>query len=473
MNTRYLGIDLGTSSVKVMLIDDSASPVDQADAHYRVRAPHPGHSEANPRDWWRTVVAAVRQLPERDRGQVLAVGLSGQMHGFVLSDAAGTPVRPAILWSDTRSARQLERYRALDTDTRRKLGNPVVTGMAGPGLLWLQESEPDSLRDARRVLQPKDWLRLRLTGRTFSEHSDASATLLYDVESGGWFHELCRDFGLDAELLPELLESGDTAGTLLPGAAAELGLPVSIPVIAGAGDTAAAALGNGLVTPGAAQLTLGTGAQIVVIGEKAVLHQEQEPVINLFRAATAGHWYRMAAMQNAGLALEWVRRILNLDWPDLYGSLDRNRLDPELLFLPWLSGERTPLLNPFARASWRGLHQGHTTEDMAAAALVGVALSIRAGLQALHGAGAKPELLRVAGGGSRNGTFVRLVADLLQTPLAVSDSPAASALGAALLARGAPVPDRAIPITHHPRELPDHLLHMIEMFEAQSLRHQA
>lgn len=446
-----------------MLIDEAGTPLAVTDGHYQVTVPQPGFAESDPRDWWQATVSAVRSLPAEERRNVQAVSFSGQMHGFVLTDQGGEPVRPAMLWSDTRSAAQLDRYGSLDPRTLLQLGNPIVTGMMGPGLLWLKEHEPASLTQARHALQPKDWLRLKFTGRAAAEHSDASATLLYDLEAADWHFGLCTELDLDRHFLPHLLKAGDQAGELLPAVADELDLPAGIPVIAGAADTAAAALGSGLLTPGDAQLTLGSGAQIIVIAESPQL--TAEPVIHQFRAASPGHWYRMAAMQNAGLTLDWVRRTLRLSWAELYGSLDEVEPDPELLFLPYLSGERTPLLDPTARASWQGLHLGHSPKHLAAAALTGVALSIRAGLQALNESGSRPQVIRVAGGGSRSQAFVQLLADVLQVPLALSDTPAASALGAALLARGGQPVVKDAQVTHEPEPMREQLVDSIESFQ--------
>lgn len=460
---RYLGIDLGTSSVKVLTCDAAGVPRAEASAAYPVLTPQPGQAESRPADWWSAVSRAVRQLPEGERQLVAAIGLSGQMHGFVPVDAAGNSLRNAILWSDTRAAAQLEHYRALPPALLRRLGNPVVTGMAGPGLLWLHEHEPALLARARFVLPPKDWLRLQLCGEAASEHSDASATLLYDVTRGSWSGELCAALNLDEALLPPLLEPREEAGRLLAAAADGLGLPAGIPVRAGAADVAAAAFGSGLTRGGDAQLTLGTGAQIVAITGQA--EPEAAPVVHLFRAVAEGSWYRMAAMQNAGLALDWVRRTLGFSWEELYGSLDPAALQPDLLFFPYLTGERTPLLDPAARASWQGLHLGHTRRDMAAAALAGVALSVLAGFRALQRAGVNPPVLRVAGGGSADGTFVQLLCDLLEVPLAVSDVRSASALGAALLARGGPGEgERAPEVSHEPRALPGNVLALRDAF---------
>lgn len=410
-----LGLDLGTSSMKAVVMDADGRMLAVSEAAYPVSAPRPGWAETDPDAWWGAAVAAARAIPERLRRGVAAIGLSGQMHSTVLCTAAGVPVRPAVLWSDTRSRTALGGYRALSEGERRRLGNPLVAGMTGPTLLWLAEHEPRGLESARWALLPKDWLRLRLTGLPGTDPSDGSATLLYDIAADGWAEEVVRRLGIPLRLLPPIQASHLPAGELRHGAASALGLAPGIPVVAGAGDTAAAAYGSGLVRPGDAQLSVGTGAQIVVIG--APERADPDPVVHLFRAAVPGQRYAMAAMQNAGLALRWVCDVLDLSWEELYGSFDPGRVPQGVVFLPYLSGERTPILDAGVRA-----------------ALAGVALAIRDGFGALVAAGHAVDALRLTGGGARDAGFVQLLADLIGVPLLLTDTPRASAVGAALLA---------------------------------------
>ena len=434
-----LGLDLGTGSVKALLMDTSGSILGEGGASYPVSSPRAGWAETAPLYWWEACIKAVRTAVGERGADVSALGLSGQMHGVVLSDAAGRPLRPAVLWADTRSAGLLDRYRALDDGLLQILGNPVATGMAGPTLLWLRENEPQEYRAARWALQPKDWLRLRLTGEAFSEPSDASATLLYDPEADRWSEAVIEALGLRGDLLPPLVASGASAGALSVEAADSLGLPAGVTVAAGAGDAAAALLGSGLLESGPVQLTVGTGGQI--LSARDSFSPDPNLRTHLYRAATAkpvALWYSMAAMQNAGLALVWVRRLLGASWRDVYK--EAFSVAPGaggVTFLPYLSGERTPHLDPEARGAWVGLGLDHERGHLLRAALEGVAFALREGLEALEEAGVETSELRLAGGGTLREPWRKLLADVLGRPLRpLPDEVAgnASARGAGLLA---------------------------------------
>ena len=435
----FLGLDLGTGSVKALLMSETGAVLGEASAPYSVNAPHPGWAESSPEEWWEAVAGAVRDAAGSHGARVAAIGLSGQMHGVVLSDASGRPLRPAILWADTRSREQLDDYRRLDEGLRRRLANPPATGMAGPSLLWLRGHEPETYDAARWALQPKDWLRLRLTGETAAEPSDASATLLYDLESGGWSDEAAHALGLRTDHLAPLVGSAETAGTLTSKAAEHLGLPVGLPVAAGAADTAAAILGAGLPGPSEPpQLTVGTGGQIVALRDRPAPDPRER--IHLYRTAwePAGRFYSMAAIQNSGLALEWARKVLGASWKDVYQeAFDVPPGAEELLFLPYLSGERTPHFDPDARGAWAGLGLNHDRGHLLRAALEGVAFALREGLEALEATGIHAPELRLAGGGATEELWQQLLADVLGRPLRILPDPAsssASARGAAILA---------------------------------------
>src|SRR5918998_3741822 len=278
----FVGLDLGTGSVKALVMDGEGHVRGEGSAQCRVEAPSPGWAESDPDEWWAAAGEAVRSATGSRGGEIEAVGLSGQMHGVVLSDDRHRPVRPAVTWADTRSRDQLEAYGRLDDGPRRRLGNPPWAGMAGPTLLWLRDNEPEGYRSARLALQPKDWLRLRLTGEAASEPTDASATLLYDVQADSWAYDVVEALGLRAELLASLTGSARPAGQLGNEAAQHLRLPPGTPVAAGAGDTAAAILGSGL-GPGSVQLTAGTGGQIVALRDAPA--PDPEGSVPLFRAA--------------------------------------------------------------------------------------------------------------------------------------------------------------------------------------------
>jgi xylulokinase len=431
-----LGLDLGTSSVKALLLGEDGISLGEGTASYPVRSPRSGWAESFPDDWWDAVVGATKTAIGPHGAQVVALGLSGQMHGVVLVDDHGTPLRPAVLWADTRSGEQLAAYRQLDEDAQRRLANPPAVGMAGPSLLWLHDHEPDVYAAARWVLQPKDWLRLRLTGDIFAEPSDASATLLYDLLSDDWDYPVVETLSLRPDLLAPLVASADIAGTLTEEAAGLFGLHAGLPVAAGAADTAAAMLGCGLVRPGFVQLTVGTGGQIVA--PKRSPEPDPHERTHLYCAAAPDLWYSMAAIQNAGLALEWARRVLGVSWEEVYD--EAFAVPPGaggVVFLPYLSGERTPRFDPGARGAWSGLGLGHSRGHLLRAALEGVAFALREGLEALEDAGIPVPELRLAGGGTASEPWRQLLADVLGRPLRLlPDAVAwvASARGAALLA---------------------------------------
>lgn len=425
-----LGIDLGTGSAKAIALHLDGTVIAEASHPYAVSAPHPGWAESNPNDWWNAVAIAVRAVVQACDEPIQAIGLSGQMHGVVLTDPTGNPLHPAILWADTRSSEVLHHYHALSPDLQQTLANPIAAGMAGCTLLWIRQHNPDLYATARWALQPKDWLRLRLTGAIATDPSDASGTLLYDVRADDWAGAVLEALALRTDWLAEIVPSGAIAGTLTSEAAADLGLPSKIPIVAGAADTAAAAIGSGLYHPGVMQLTVGSGAQLITLQSQPIPDPQRRT--HLFRSALPNQWYTLAAIQNAGLALEWVRQLLGFTWAEVYAEAFSVPAGCEgLTFLPYLMGDRTPHLDPNLRGSWIGLGLHHTRSHLMRAALEGVAFSIRQGLEVmpLH-----PSEIRLAGGGTLNPLWQQLLADVLQTPLRPVDIPAASARGAALLA---------------------------------------
>ena len=432
----FVGLDLGTGSVKAVLLAEDGTVRAEGSAGYAVSSPEPGWAESSPEEWWNAAAGVVREVVGDYGPDVAAIGLSGQMHGVVLSDEAGWPLRPAVLWADARSTGQLAAYRALDDGARRRLANPPAAGMAGPTLLWLRENEPEAYSSARWALQPKDLLRLRMTGEPAAEPSDASATLLYDLLSDAWDHELVDELGLREDLLAPLVPSWEVAGALTRDAAGHFGLRAGLPVAAGAGDTAAAMLGSGLLEPGVAQLTVGTGGQIVI--PRTPPEPDPHGRTHLYRAASPGLFYSMAAVQNAGLALEWARKLLGASWDEVYKEAFAVSPGSEgVNFLPYLSGERTPHLDPEARGAWTGLGLGHSRAHLLRSALEGVAFSLREGVESLEAAGMEIPDLRLAGGGTAKEPWRQLLADVLARPLRLlPDGVAgtASARGAALLA---------------------------------------
>ena len=427
-----LGIDLGTSSVKVIILDTEGRTLSMSKADYKVMASLPGWAESDPSEWWRATVSAVQAaVAQAPLARVSAIGLSGQMHGVVPTDKEGRPTRAALLWADTRAEAELERYQALPAVMLERLANPLVPGMAGPLLCWLKHHEASSYQATCWALQPKDWLRLCLTGTVAADPSDASATLLYDLEADRWADDVIVALGLKRDLFAAISPSGGLAGTLTTRAAEALGLSPGLPVATGAADTAAAALGTGLLAPGPIQLTMGTGAQLVRLCSEPRADPTRRT--HLYRAADGANWYVMAAVQNAGLALDWVRRTLGASWDDIYKSVDAVAPGAEgLTFLPYLTKERPHYRNLHSNGAFLGMRIDHQREHLLHAALEGVAFGIRVAFEALPGAN-ETTALRLAGGGSVHPAWRQMLADVLGRELVTVDTPAASGRGAALL----------------------------------------
>ncbi|GAC1482434.1 MAG: FGGY family carbohydrate kinase [Candidatus Dormibacteria bacterium] len=429
----FLGIDLGTSSAKALLLDVDGSVVGTGTASYAIHHPHPGWAESNPEDWWDAVTIAVQEAVVGRGVEVAAIGLCGQMHGVVLCNEDSHPVRPAILWADARARRQLEAYRELGPGLKRALANPISIGMAGPTLLWVRDHEAGLYRQTRWALQPKDWLRLRLTGEAATEPSDASATLLYDLSTDYWAKDVLDALDLRLDFLAPIRESSEICGTVLASSAPSWGIRPNVPVVGGAADTAAAALSSDLLDPGAVQLTIGTGGQFVAPRDRLAIDPTART--HIYRSAVPDRWYAMAAIQNAGLALEWVRTMLGASWDDLNREAFAVPAGSEgLSFLPYLTGERTPHFDSLARGAWVGLRLSHGRGHLFRAALEGVAFALKQAFEALLATGVSAGEIRLAGGGTLEPSWRQMLADVLQRELRAAGTALASAKGAALLA---------------------------------------
>ena len=371
-----LGIDLGTSGVKALVAGTDGGILGRGTAGYPVRVPASGRAEAAPGDWWLATRAAVREaLAEADRVTVAAMAVAGQMHGVVLVDDRAAPLRPAILWLDQRAAAEAATYQELPCEYTSVLGNRPSPGMAGPLLSWLMTHEPCTVRAAWWALQPKDWLRLRLTGQAATDPTDASGTLLFDLARNAWADPLIEKLGLPREKLPPVRRPADIGGHLLTGPAADLGLPPGIPVAVGAADTAAALFAAGLGAD-EAMLNLGSGGQWVVREDSFRPPGTAKPPdsTNLYRAVGDGY-YRLAPVQNVGVTLDWVRNLVGATWDELYDTASRPRRPDAPRFDPYLSPERW---NPGATGAWTGLTLAHEREDLMRSALDGVAGLLRA-----------------------------------------------------------------------------------------------
>ncbi|HEX6254403.1 MAG TPA: FGGY family carbohydrate kinase [Euzebyales bacterium] len=433
---RVLGIDLGTGSTKAAVVDDRGHVRGLGVAQHHIDRPEAGAAEIAPDAWLASASAATRDaMAAAGGGPVTAVGLSGQMHGVVCTDAAGLAVRPALLWPDVRASGACARYDRLPVAQRRALGNPVVPGMFGPMLAMALDAD-DGLRDRTRwALSPKDWLRLVLTGEAATEPSDASATLVWDVMSDTWSGAVLDALGIPGDLLPPVVASDDVAGRLTDDGARLLGLRDPVPVAAGGADTACALHGNVLPT-GHVQLSVGTGAQIVVPVDLPA--PVADPVTHRYRRAERSGWYAMAAIQNAGLALEWVCDVLRADWDEMHTALDTAPVGADgVTFHAYLTGERTPLNDATVRGAWQGLAANHDRATLLRSALEGVAFALRDGVDALLADDVPLGPVHLVGGGSLDPRWRHLLATVLGRPLHVRDQPHASVLGAARLAAAA------------------------------------
>jgi xylulokinase len=451
----HLGLDLGTSGVKSVLLDAAGAVVGQATAPLRLSHPHPLWSEQNPSDWWqatRKAVALLRQ--QHDVTRVRGVGLSGQMHGAVLLDAADHVLRPAILWNDGRAHAECVELEATEPRSRSITGNLAMPGFTAPKLLWVRRHEPDLFAQVRRVLLPKDWLRLRMTGEAVSDMSDAAGTLWLDVGARRWSQAMLAATDLSESQMAWLAEGTDIAGHLRPDIAAEWGLPAGIPVAAGASDNAAGAVGIGCMTPGQAFVSLGTSGVVFVV-DSAFL-PDPEHAVHTFCHCVPGMWHRMSVTLSAAASLAWWAHIAGADETNLLAELqDAGAASTNgPVFLPYLSGERTPHNDAGASGAFVGLRAAHGRADMTRAVLEGVAFALADGLNALEARGGRIHALTAIGGGARSALWLRTLASALDRPLCtVSVGEVGPALGAARLARIAggdgSVPDTCIslPIT--------------------------
>ena len=427
----YLGIDLGTSAVKVVLIDAAGALRAQASAPLGLSRPHPLWSEQDPAAWWQATGEAMAGLRgQADLSAVRAIGLSGQMHGAVLLDQADRVLRPAILWNDGRAGAECA---VLDPLARRLAGNPAMPGFTAPKMLWVRAHEPDIFAATARVLLPKDWLRLAMTGEAVSEMSDASGTLWLEVAARAWSPELLSATFLSPAHMPRLVEGSAPAGRLRPEVAAAWGLPAGCLLAGGGGDNAAGAVGIGAVAPGDAFISLGTSGVLFVVDEAT--RPDPERTVHAFCHCLPGLWHRMAVILSAAASLAWLARVTGAaDEAALLAEASAES-DDRLVFLPYLSGERTPHNDPAATGVFFGITGQTTRGDLARAVLEGVAFALADGLAALEARGPRIDGFSVIGGGSRSPLWSRILAAALDRPLRFhAGGEVGPALGAARLA---------------------------------------
>ncbi|WP_211444596.1 xylulokinase [Collimonas humicola] len=435
----YLGIDLGTSEVKVVLMDHAGNLLADAGSALTVSRPQPRWSEQDPEQWWQATgdtIAKLRAKAPQQFGEVRAIGLSGQMHGAVVLDAKDQVLRPAILWNDLRSISECAELTARAPQLHQIAGNLAMPGFTAPKLLWLARHEPEIFDAMATVLLPKDWLRLKLTGNKVSEPSDAAGTLWLDVAKRDWSDQLLAATGMRRAHMPRLVEGGESSGTLLPEVAKAWGLSPAVMVAGGGGDGAASAVGIGAVNPGDGFISLGTSGVLFVVNDRFRPNPAQ--AVHAFCHALPGRWHQMSVMLSAASCLRWFCRLVSVDETTLLNeiaALSPAELENAPLFLPYLSGERTPHNDPYAQGVFHGLSHAHGRAALGYAVIEGVSFGMADGLHALHTAGTEVSELSLVGGGSRSPYWAQLIADTLKVRMVTHiGSETGGALGAARLA---------------------------------------
>ena len=449
--TRLLGLDLGTTGAKAVVIDETGKVVSRATEEYPLIVPKPGWSEQDAGEWWKASSNAIRRATEQagiNSGDVEGVGLTGQMHGLVLLDGAGEVLRNPILWNDQRTAEQCAWITGKlggEREVIRLTCNPVLAGFTAPKLIWVRQNEPSIYSHVRKMLLPKDFIRFKLTGDYATEVSDASGTSLFDVRKRNWSHEVLEGLGIAPDMVPDVHESTVITGEISSEASNETGLRRGTPVVGGGGDQAAGAVGNGIVRPGVVSATIGTSG--VVFAHLDEVKVDPEGRLHTFCHAVPGKWHLMGVMLSAGGSLRWFR--------DKLGSLEveaakERSIDPYdllaseaskvpagsegLLFLPYLSGERTPHKDPDARGVFFGLSLRTDKGHLVRSIMEGVAFGMRDSLEIMKNMGVPIAQVRASGGGARSGLWCQIQSDIYGTELYRMATEEGPAFGSALIA---------------------------------------
>ena len=442
---RFLGIDTGTGGTRALLIDaEGRVTASSTVEHVPFASPETGWAEQDPRDWWRAATLAIRDVISKDvqPEEISAIGFSGQMHGSVLLDQHDEVLRPSIIWCDQRTSAQCAAITA-KIGAKRLIEltcNPALTGFTLPKMIWVRELEPDFWRQVRSVLLPKDYVRLRLTGDKATDVADASGTLLFDVAGRKWSQAMLAATEIDEAWLPRVYESPEITGVVSLAGAEATGLRAGTPVVAGGGDQAAGAVGMGIVRPGTVSATIGTSGVVFAASDKPALDPKGR--VHTFCHAVPGRWHVMGVTQGAGLSLRWFRDQFGAgadDGRDPYTRLTEEaaRVVPGangLVWTPYLMGERTPHLDPHARAALVGLTASHTRAHVVRAILEGVAFSLRDTFEIFKEMKVPVEEIRLGGGGARSGLWRQIQADVYGREVNTVEAEEGAAFGAALLA---------------------------------------
>jgi xylulokinase len=432
-----VGLDIGTSGARALAVDESGKVLADASAEYPILSPRPGWSEQDPEQWWRGATVAIRKVAGAAGGRVVGIGLAGQMHGSVFLDPRDRVIRPALLWNDQRTDRQCRQI--TETLGRDHLvaitGNPALTGFQAPKILWLRDEEPEHFKQVAHVLLPKDYIRLRLSHDYATDASDASGTLLLDLRRRTWSEEILKALDLPGQWFPPVFESPVSAGALDHNVAVELGLPPGIPIAAGGGDNAAAAVGIGIVEEGLISSSIGSSG--VLFANTATFEPEPSGRLHAFCSAVPGGYHLLGVTLAAGASLRWWRSVMeNQDGYDSLSELAAT-VPPGaegLIFLPYLTGERTPHLDPEARGAFFGLTARHSRAHLTRALMEGVVFSLADSLAIMVGLGLSVRQIRVIGGGARSALWRQIQADVFGMPVYRTVVDEGPAYGAALLA---------------------------------------
>jgi xylulokinase len=445
-----LGIDVGTTGTKVLLISPDGGVVARANHGYPLETPKPGWAEQDPADWWDATVVGIRDVlaaSKARREDIAGLGLSGQMHGSVFLDLRNEVLRPAILWCDQRTADQCAwiTERAGEKVVVEETFNPVLTGFTAPKIVWLRQNEPDTYARVRKILLPKDYIRFRLTGVFATEVSDASGTSLLNIARRQWSQKMLAALDLKEDMLPKVFESPEVSGRISADAAKVTGLAAGMPVVGGGGDQAAGAVGNGIVREGVISVTTGTSG--VVFAHMDQPRMDPQLRTHTFCHAVPGKWHVMGVMLSAGGSLRWYRDALAQQevaiakdmGVDPYELLAAEAAQAPvgcegLIFLPYLSGERTPYPDPWARGVYFGLNLRHRRPHLVRAVLEGVSYGLRDSLEILREMGLKISQVRASGGGARSALWRQIQADVFDTELVTINVDEGPAFGVALLA---------------------------------------
>ncbi|MCI8327885.1 MAG: xylulokinase [Lachnospiraceae bacterium] len=439
----YLGLDLGTGSMKTVLFDVNGKEISQSVIEYPLYQPHNGWSEQDPKDWYEAAVQTVKNVMEQSnvpKDQVKGLGISGQMMGAVMLDKNGKVLRRAILWNDGRTTESCEHVRQIVGDDlfMKYSCTPARPGLTAAKIQWVKDNQPDLYAEVAHILLPKDYLRYRLTGEYATEVSDASATQILDVPNRRWSDEIMSAMELNESMLGKVYESQEITGYVRPEVAEVMGITSKCAVVGGASDNSAAGVGTGIVTPGSAMTTIGTSGTVFAFSEKPVVDEHKS--VYTFCMPVPGAWHFMGSVNSAGASLKWWRNnfypndedYVEINKDALFSKPGANRL----IYLPYLNGEQSPHFNLTCRGSFVGLAAIHTKADMTRAVMEGVTYALRDIMTGIRNTGIEPENVRMCGGGSKSPFWRQLMADIYNLPVALPDmnSENSAALGVAILA---------------------------------------